>query len=90
MNGDALELMQELGRIHADLKQDIGAVKTEIATDIGVVKTEMAGFKGSFDTRLKVVETDLKDQKFWGNVKSASGPVMVLLHVAAHKLGFKF
>ena len=85
MKGDSLELMQALGSIHADLKQDIGEVKAEVA-----------GLKGTFTSDLKavrdrmdVMEKDADDQKFWGNVKSSTGPFMVFLHVAAHKLGFK-
>jgi len=85
MKGDSLELMQRLGEIHADLKQDLGNLKTEVA-----------GFKGTFTSDLKamsarmdVMEKDADDQKFWGNVKSSTGPFMVFLHVAAHKLGFK-
>jgi hypothetical protein len=78
MNGDALELMQELGRIHADLKQDIGSVRTEVA-----------GFRGNIEARVAGIEQDAKDDKFWGNVKSYSGIVGVAIHVAAHKLGFK-
>ncbi len=78
MNGDALELMQRLGEIHADLKEDIGGLKAEIA-----------GFRGEAGARISAIEIDAKDQKFWGNVKSFSGPVMVALHITAHKLGLK-
>jgi hypothetical protein len=76
MNGDALELMKELGRIHADLKQDIGGVRTDLA-----------GFKGSIEARVGGLEKDVKDEKFWNNVKAATGPFMVLLHVGAKKIG---
>jgi hypothetical protein len=85
MNGDSLELMQALGTIHADLKQDIGDLKAEVA-----------GFKGAFtsdlkaaNVRMKNIEDDMKDQKFWGNVKASSGPFLVALHIVAHKLGIK-
>jgi hypothetical protein len=33
------------------------------------------------------IKEDVKDAKFWGNFKTALGPVLVLLHVTAHKLG---
>ncbi len=79
MNGDALELMQRLGEIHADLKQDIG-----------IVTTKMAEFKGSFEARLANVETDIKDGKYWHNVKTLIVvPVVFSLHKAATMLGFK-
>lgn len=78
MNGDALELMQRLGEIHADLKEDIGNLKAEFSN-----------FKGSAGARITAIEQDTKDQKFWNNVKAYSGPVLVTLHVVAHKLGLK-
>ena len=78
MNGDALEIMQRLGEIHADLKQDIGNVKTE-----------MAGFKGGIEVRVAAVESDMKSDKFWSNVKAATGPFAVGLHIIAHKIGIK-
>lgn len=78
MNGDSLEIMARLGEIHADLKQDIGQVRTEFA-----------GFKGNIEARVSGIEDDAKTDKFWNNVKAYSGPVMVAVHVAAHKLGFK-
>ncbi len=89
MNGDALELMQRLGEIHADLKDDIGKLKSNFKEDIGQLKADFAGFEGSAGARISAIEVDMKDQKFWGNVKAASGPVMVMLHIAAHKLGLK-
>jgi hypothetical protein len=41
------------------------------------------------ELELKDIREDIKDQKFWGNVKSFSGPIMVGLHVAARALGLK-
>jgi len=90
MNGDALELMQKLGEIHADLKEDIGQVRTDLKKDIGQVNTDIAGFKGSFGIRLDNIETDAKDEKYWHNVKTfVVIPVTFALHKAATALGFK-
>jgi len=78
MNGDSLELMQRLGESDTDLKEDSGGLRAE-----------NAGFRGNANDRKSAIEEDMKDQKFWGNVKASSGPVMVMLHIAAHKLGLK-
>jgi hypothetical protein len=79
MNGDALELMQKLGEIHADLKEDIGRVKTE-----------MAEFKGEFRVRLSTIEKNADNDKYWHNVKTfVVIPVTFALHKTASMLGFK-
>lgn len=79
MNGDALELMQKLGEIHADLKEDIGQVKAD-----------MAEFKGEFRVRLSTIEKNAEDDKYWHNVKTfVVIPITFGLHKIANTLGFK-
>ena len=39
------------------------------------------------EQEVKDIREDMKDEKFWNNVKAYSGPVMVALHVAARKIG---
>jgi hypothetical protein len=48
----------------------------QIKIDVPLLKQEVADLK-----------KDIKDDKFWGNVKAASGPIMVALHIAAKKMG---
>lgn len=48
----------------------------ELKEDVPVLKQEIIQIK-----------EDMKSDKYWGNVKAASGPVMVILHAVAHKLG---
>lgn len=86
MNGDALELMQKLGEIHADLKEDIGSVKTE-----------MAGFKGSISSNLEAtnfrvtaIERAAADDKFWDRVKTIIVlPVVFAIHKVLTTLGMR-
>jgi hypothetical protein len=49
----------------------------ELKTDVPLLKQEVAD-----------IRQDMKDDKLWANIKAYSGPVMVVLHVAAKKIGF--
>jgi len=48
----------------------------KIKIDVPLLKQELAD-----------VREDIKDEKFWHNVKSAAGPFLVVAHIAAKKLG---
>jgi hypothetical protein len=67
-------LIQSLTTLQENTK-DLPDIKTEIKK-IPLLEQDVIQIK-----------TDMKDDKFWGNVKAASGPVMVALHIAAKKIG---
>jgi len=48
----------------------------QIKVDVPLLKQELAD-----------VQEDIKDEKFWNNVKAYSGPILVGLHVVARKIG---
>jgi hypothetical protein len=48
----------------------------ELKKDVPVLQQEV-----------KDIREQMKSDKFWGNVKAASGPVLVALHIAAKKIG---
>ena len=66
-------VVQQLGII-GERTQGISDIKR----DVPVLKQEVAD-----------IREDMKSDKFWGNVKSYSGIIGVVFHMAAHKLGFK-
>ena len=68
-------LIQSLTQLQENTK-DLPSIKIEIKK-IPLLEQEVND-----------IREDMKSDKFWGNVKSASGPVMVVLHAVAHKLGF--
>ena len=39
------------------------------------------------ETELNALRKEYDNSERWNNIKSASGPVMVALHIVAHKLG---
>lgn len=86
MNGDALAIMTELGRIHADLKEDIGNVRADLAGFKGTITSDL----NATTNRVIELEEDIKSRAYWQNVRTyVTVPIVFVLHKTATILGIK-
>jgi hypothetical protein len=69
----------------AFLIQSLTELKSNTA-DLPTIKDEIKKIP-LLDQEVKDIRKDMDRDKFWGNAKAASGPIMVALHIAAKKIG---
>jgi hypothetical protein len=79
MNGDALEIMNAIGTMHADLQKQIGEIKSDIS-----------GMQGDLNARIVSLEV-AESRGFWTDfVRATVGAApLVGLHMLLHRMGFK-
>jgi len=82
------------GQISFDISDD-NQFKSFVVQQFGILGERTQGLAELkkdvpvLQEEVKTIREDMKSDKFWGNVKASSGPILVALHLAAHKLGLK-
>ena len=72
---------------------DDNQFKAYVAQHIGILVERTEGLKEIkvavplLKQEVDDIKQTMKDDKFWGNIKAYSGPVLVALHIAAKKIG---
>ena len=78
--------------INFDISDD-AQFKAFVVQQFGILAERTEGIKELkkdvpvLQLEVKDIREDMKDDKFWSNVRGYSGPVLVGLHIVARKLG---
>jgi hypothetical protein len=95
------DIATKIGQVETALVAKIGAVETSVAGLSGSLKAQVDAVDKKHETavatlrhevlsedgRIPKIEASIADDKRWQNIKHAAGPVMVILHAVARKLG---